>query len=216
MTPGSWRGVVASAATLALGAALPAVRSGPRGRGLLAAAAGVSAVLATRASGVSASALGFDPARTRDGVRWGGGAATAVAAGYVVAVTVPGLRAHFVDEGRAYRPDFYEWIGLHIPVGTVVAEELLFRSALTALVGPVPQALVFGLWHIRPARIEGDSVAGTVLVTALSGLVFAWLRVRSGSILAPALAHLAVNVGGAVAVRIATVRAAKGTHVRRD
>ncbi|MGI9209316.1 MAG: CPBP family intramembrane glutamic endopeptidase, partial [Rhodococcus sp. (in: high G+C Gram-positive bacteria)] len=132
--------MAASAATLALGAALPAVRSGPRGRGLLAAAAGVSAVLATRASGVSVSALGFDPARTRDGVRWGGGAATAVAAGYVVAVTVPGLRAHFVDEGRAYRPDFYEWIGLHIPVGTVVAEELLFRSALTALVGPVPQA----------------------------------------------------------------------------
>ncbi len=145
-----------------------------------------------------------------------GCAATAVAAGYVVAVTVPGLRAHFVDEGRAYRPDFYEWIGLHIPVGTVVAEELLFRSVLTALVGPVPQALVFGLWHIRPARIEGDSVAGTVLVTGLSGLVFAWLRVRSGSILAPALAHLAVNVGGAVAVRVATGRVAKGTHGRRD
>ncbi|MBM7458173.1 CPBP family intramembrane glutamic endopeptidase [Rhodococcus coprophilus] len=216
MTTGTWRGVVASAATLALGAALPAVRTGPRGRGMLSAAAGTGAVLLTRASGVDAAALGFDPARVRDGLRWGIGAATAVAAGYVVAVTVPGLRTHFVDEVRGNRADFYEWIGVHIPVGTVLAEELLFRSMLTALIGPVPQALVFGLWHVRPAMIEGDSVAGTVVVTGLSGLVFAWLRGRSGSVLAPALAHLAVNVGGAVAVRVATGRAAKGTHERRD
>lgn len=216
MTTGTWRGAVASAGTLVLGAALPAVRTGPRGRGLLSAAAGTGAVLLTRASGVDAAALGFDPARVRDGLAWGTGAAAAVSAGYVVAVTVPGLRRHFVDEVRGNRADFYEWIGVHIPVGTVLAEELLFRSVLTALIGPVPQALVFGLWHVRPAMIEGDSVAGTVVVTGLSGLVFAWLRGRSGSVLAPALAHLAVNVGGAVAVRVATGRAAKGTHERRD
>ena len=216
MTPGTWRGLVASTAILALGAALPAVRTGPRGRGLLSAAAGAGAVLLTRASGVDAVALGFDPARVRAGLRWGTGAATAVAAGYVVAVTVPALRTHFVDEVRGGRTDFYEWIGVHIPVGTVLAEELLFRSALTALVGPVPQAMVFGLWHVRPAMIEGDSIAGTVVVTGLSGLVFAWLRERSGSVLAPALAHLAINVGGAVAVRVATTRVLDETTSRRD
>ncbi len=216
MTPGTRRGVIASAATLALGAALPAVRMGPRGRGLLSAAAGAGAVLLARASGVGTAALGFDPAHVRAGLRWGTGAAAVVAAGYVVAVTVPGLRTHFVDEVRGSRADFYEWSGVHIPVGTVLAEELLFRSALTALVGPVPQALVFGLWHVRPAMNGGDSIAGTVVVTGLSGLVFGWLRSRSGSVLAPALAHLAVNVGGAVAVRVATARVGTEDEGRRD
>ena len=36
-------------------------------------------------------------------------------------------------------------------------------------------------------------VAGNVLVTFLAGVVFCLLRIRSGSLLAPALAHLATN-----------------------
>jgi membrane protease YdiL (CAAX protease family) len=36
-------------------------------------------------------------------------------------------------------------------------------------------------------------VAGNVLSTAVAGAVFAWLRLRSGSLLAPALAHLGTN-----------------------
>ena len=40
---------------------------------------------------------------------------------------------------------------------------------------------------------------GTVLVTGVAGWAFAWLYERSGSLLAPMLAHLAINEAGAVA-----------------
>ena len=40
------------------------------------------------------------------------------------------------------------------------------------------------------------------LATGAAGWVFAWLRRRSGSTLAPALAHLAVNEAGAVAAAL--------------
>jgi membrane protease YdiL (CAAX protease family) len=36
-------------------------------------------------------------------------------------------------------------------------------------------------------------VLGAVLVTACAGLVFCWLRLRSGSLVAPILAHAATN-----------------------
>jgi membrane protease YdiL (CAAX protease family) len=212
MTVRSWRGPAAVVAAVTLGAVLPAAPVGPRGRALLAVGAGVGAVALTRVSGLDRHALGLDVSRLRAGLRWGATAAALIGGGYVVALSVPALRVHFVDDERGRREDFYEWIGLHIPVGTVLAEELLFRGALTALVGPLPQAAAFGLWHVRPAIAVGDSVATTVVVTGLSGLGFAWLRKGSGSVLAPALAHLAVNVGGAVAVRVATLGAGPERH----
>ena len=61
------------------------------------------------------------------------------------------------------------------------------------------QAIAFGLWHIPDARKAGEPIVGTVLVTGLAGWVFGWLAERSGSLLAPMLAHLAVNEAGAVA-----------------
>ena len=201
----SWRGPVAAVAAVAIGAVLPAAPVGPRGRVLLAAGAGIGAVALTRASGLDRHALGLDPSRLRAGLKWGAAAGGAIGACYVAALSVPAVRERFVDDERGRLGDFYEWIGLHIPIGTVLAEELLFRGALTALVGPLPQAVAFGLWHVRPAMAVGDSVVTTVVVTGLSGLGFAWLRKGSGSVLAPALAHLAINVGGAIAVRAATL-----------
>jgi uncharacterized protein len=55
-------------------------------------------------------------------------------------------------------------------------------------------------------RGEAGSVAGQVLlvlgavvVTSAGGMVFCWLRLRSGSLIAPVLAHVATN-GLALAV----------------
>jgi membrane protease YdiL (CAAX protease family) len=45
----------------------------------------------------------------------------------------------------------------------------------------------------------GDSVPATVAVTAAGGLVFGWLRRRTAGTVAPALLHLAMNAGGAIA-----------------
>ena len=111
-----------------------------------------------------------------------------------------------------------EWVTIHIPLGTVYSEETIFRGTLDPLLdevaGPVGKwcgALIFGLWHIHPARAAGDSVAATLAATAVGGLIFSWLRRRTGSATAPALAHLALNAGGALAPRVAR---AVGNHSR--
>lgn len=208
------RGLPAAVSTVVWGAVLPSLGSGQRSRTALSAGVGIGAVIAARASGPDREALGLAPARVGAGLRWGSGAATLVAAAYGCALAVPALRERFVDPGKASRDDFHEWVGVHIPFGTVLPEELLFRSVLGAVASPTVQAVAFGLWHVRPAILAGDDVLGTVAVTGLSGWVFDRLRRRSGSVLAPMLAHLAINAGGALTVRAATALAGPGRPQR--
>lgn len=116
---------------------------------------------------------------------------------------------------------------VRIPLGTALAEELLFRSALLGLLlrrtssrrAAGWSSLAFGLWHVPPAaaaygsgRTFGSAVAlgsgghvlASVLATAAAGRVLAELRLRSGSVLAPVLAHLAANDLGLLGARAAT------------
>jgi uncharacterized protein len=66
---------------------------------------------------------------------------------------------------------------------------------------------LFGLWHIVPTvgaastngiggLAQAGTVAGAVVVTTAGGVVFCWLRLRSGHLAAPVLLHLAFNVTG--------------------
>jgi membrane protease YdiL (CAAX protease family) len=99
------------------------------------------------------------------------------------------------------------WLVFRIPVGTVWSEEAAYRGALATLaaegfgpgLGRLVQAAAFGLSHIADARSTGEPVAGTVLATGVAGWVFALLAERSGSLVAPMLAHLAINEAGAAA-----------------
>lgn len=149
--------------------------------------------------------LGLRPPALWSGLRIGGAAATVVAAGVAATTALPRVRTAMA--GRDLPQDAARWLALEIPVGTVWAEEAVFRGALRTLavraVGPTGgrllQAVAFGLWHIPDARKEGESIIGTVVVTGLAGWVFGWLAERSGSLLAPVLAHLAVNEAGAIA-----------------
>jgi len=61
--------------------------------------------------------------------------------------------------------------------------------------------------NVAVARGTGEPVLGTVLVTGLAGWGFDWLATRSGSLLAPMLAHLAINEAGAVAAQLVQRRA---------
>jgi membrane protease YdiL (CAAX protease family) len=54
----------------------------------------------------------------------------------------------------------------------------------------------------RPLR-QAAFVAGNVVATSVAGAVFGWLRLRSGSVLAPLLAHVAVNDSALMAGRAA-------------
>lgn len=184
----------------------PALRLSPRGRAAAGTVVAFGATGLALAAGIGRRELGLGSLRS--GLRWGTASAAAPVVGYVVASVTPALHSRLTVSDEV-RHDFTEWVAAHIPFGTVVTEELLFRGVLTALTerawpaapASVVRALVFGLWHIHPARVARDSVPGTVAFTAASSLVFDWLRARSGSVLAPALLHLAINVGGALLLR---------------
>jgi len=181
---------------------------------------------AARAGHLSWAELGFARNRMRAGARWGGACVALVAAGYGTALAVPELRPVLTDarvaglDGGAIA---YQVL-VRIPLGTVLWEEVAFRGVLLAvLTRLVPtraaaalSAAVFGIWHVRPTlsavtanEIAGGPVGDAVAVilgclfTGGAGLVFAWLRLRSGSLLAPALLHLATNALGTLAAAVA-------------
>lgn len=167
---------------------LPALGLGARGRAVANAsfAIGVAALSRT-----SVERLGLR--NTVDGLKWGAAASAIPVLGSAVVAVIPALRRRV----RPSEDDLAEWVLFRIPVGTVLTEELMFRGVLHAA-SPALSPIFFGLWHIHPARAAGDTVIGTVLATTAAGVVFSWLRARSGSVLAPALLHYFLNASGAV------------------
>jgi uncharacterized protein len=163
------------------------------------------AVVGSAVAAAARAPLGLRPPHLWSGLRHGGAAAGAVALGVAATTAVPTVRRAMAD--RDLPDDAPCWLAFEIPLGTVWAEEAVFRGGLQTLAGRalgpgggrLLQAIAFGLWHIPDAKKAGEPIVGTVLVTGLAGWVFGWLAERSGSLLAPALAHLAVNEAGAVA-----------------
>src|SRR5215213_6846224 len=174
-----------------------------------------------RLEGLTWSQLGLGRDRWGAGCRWGLGAIAVVAGVYVVGLLLPFTRPAFQDVrydlpiGGALRTVF-----VVIPFGTVALEELAFRSVLWGMLARhlkpwqvlLATSGLFGLWHVIPALHVGSTnrgvsdavglagsaavVLGTVLLTAVGGLVFGELRRRSGSVLASAGAHWATNALG--------------------
>ncbi|MEO8329980.1 MAG: CPBP family intramembrane glutamic endopeptidase [Candidatus Nanopelagicales bacterium] len=160
--------------------------------------------------GLDADGFGLSPKQLPAGFRYGGIAVAVVTAVVLLGLALPATRASFhatraeVDGGQLLLE-----LLITIPLGTVVIEELAFRGTLLGLLcrlmTPTRAVLVcslfFGLWHIdgvvRNTAGSGLHVLaaalGTFLVTAGAGVGFCWLRLRSGSLLAPVLAHLAIN-----------------------
>ena len=184
----------------------------------------VQAALGTALAVATRARLGLRPQPLRSGLRLGGAAAGVVGAAVVAATAVPRVRAAMAD--RTLPEGVGRWLALEIPLGTVWSEETAFRGALSTVAteafgptgGRLLQSAAFGLSHIPDARATGEPVAGTVAVTTLAGWLFGWLADRSGSLVAPMLAHLAINESGALAAlvtqrqRAAGARAVVGGH----
>ncbi len=189
-------------------------------------AAAAVVVAAARWAGLTWAELGLARRRLPAGLRWGGLCAALVAGGYAVAVAVPVLRPLLTDArvGDMDGAEIAYQVLLRIPLGTVLWEEVAFRGVLLAagarvLSLPAATALssaVFGVWHIRPTLsglaandlvggpvATGVAVAVACLGTAAAGVLLTGLRLRSGSLLAPALVHVATNSLGALAAAAA-------------
>jgi len=180
--------------------------------------AGAMAVVAT-GSGMTATELGLARRDLARGLRWGGASAVAVTLTVVTASLVPAAGQAFDDERAAVElGDLLYELGVRIPLGTVLLEELAFRGVILALLCrlvPLRSAVLwcsalFGLWHVPASVGSVDDnaalasvaetasgtigvIAGTLVVTSAAGAVLCWLRLRSGSLAAPVLAHLATN-----------------------
>jgi len=181
-------------------------------------------VLIAWRSGVTAKDLGLGAGDLGAGARYGAGAFGLVLLALAVASALPTTSA-FLHDSRAEIGGgelAYE-LGVSIILLTAIPEEFAFRGVLLGsalqLWGAWRASLVssalFGLWHIEPtlhtmsgnAAVGGTSsstaeqvlvVVGAVVVTFTAGLAFCWLRLRSESLLAPVLAHLATNGLGLV------------------
>jgi CAAX protease family protein len=172
-------------------------------------------VAIARAQGLTTADLGLAQSSWPAGLRWGAAAAALVGTAYALAyVTGPVREALPNGEGGLGRTAMWAVLVV-IPLGTVLPEELAFRGLLLALLGrryglraaTLLSSGLFGLWHVVPslgggtanatmASVVGGDAAGTlvrvvvtVVFTLLAGVVLCVLRLRSGSMLAPVLAH---------------------------
>ena len=176
-------------------------------------------VLIAWSAGATAADLGLGRTDVFAGLRYGAGAFGIVLLVLIVAAVVPATNG-FLHDSRAQIDGgrlLYE-LGVSIVLLTAIPEEFAFRGVLLGsalrLWGPWRASLItsalFGLWHIAPTlhtmsdnhvfRGASGSVGGQVLlvlgsiaVTFVAGLAFCWLRLRSRSLIAPVMAHIATN-----------------------
>ncbi len=191
-----------------------------------------------RHAGCSRSDLGIGVEDARSGLRAGLGAAALAGGAVALAAALPATRRYFHDRrvSGVGRGEAAYHVAVRIPLATALAEELLFRGALLALfrqrrspaTAVLWTSLLFGAWHVLPTidHYQGNpasdlaadpgrgrwlAVLATTLSTAAAGGAFGWLRLRSRSVLAPILAHAAVDVSAYLAGRWA-VSESRGTR----
>jgi uncharacterized protein len=183
----------------------------------------VAAILvgvAVKLGGCRWSDLGLDRHELRRGLAYGAVVALAVTVVLASGAALPATRGLLQDRRAAgISTAVLLYVALvRVPFGTVVLEETLFRGVLLGLglrrwsqtTAVTVSCLAFGLWHVLPARhvtsfnpvfagLAGSrlgwvyGVVAAVAGTAVAGWVLCWLRLRSRSLLAPALVHATVN-----------------------
>jgi uncharacterized protein len=179
------------------------------------------ALLVARAAGASTAELGLARTQTARGIRAGLLASVPVAAAAAAAVSWPALRTRLAEpritETTPAEASFEVFV--RIPIETAVAEEVIFRGALLGLglrerscAGAVlASSLAFGLWHV-PTTVAGlhsqtanerwVATAAVVAATTIGGVALAILRLRANSVIAPMIAHAALNMTTYTGVRV--------------
>jgi membrane protease YdiL (CAAX protease family) len=183
-------------------------------------------LLVGRAAGLTWADMGMGRHTLARGAVYAGVSAFVVAVFYGVAVAIPFARGAFRD--TRYQVNLTSALYttfVAIPLATVVFEECAFRGVLWGLLArdrdvvtaTTVSSALFGLWHVLPAldlartntAVKGAraptrsrllvTVLATVAFTSVAGLLFAELRRRSGSLVAPMGMHWATNGMGVLA-----------------
>jgi len=176
-------------------------------------------VLVAWSTSATLADLGLGRADVGAGLRYGAGAFGLVLLVLIVAAVIPATNG-FLHDSRAQISGgrLLYGVGVSIVLFTAIPEEFAFRGVLLGsalrLWGPWRASLItsalFGLWHITPtlhtmsdnravsglsATVGGQVllVLGSIAVTFVAGLAFCWLRLRSRSLIAPVMAHAAIN-----------------------
>ncbi len=165
--------------------------------------------------------MGLGWAYLLPGTIWAAACIALITAVYLIGSAFKRTRSAFHDErmstlsgGRLMFQALIE-----VPFGTVLLEEIAFRAVLLSMLirrlglvgGVAVAAVLFGLWHILPSigtheqnpalgSVVGQgrrgnilAVLASVLTTTVAGVIFAALRLLSGSVLAPMGLHWATN-----------------------
>jgi membrane protease YdiL (CAAX protease family) len=191
-------------------------------------------ILLGRRAGLTWHDLGMSKRTLLPGLKYAVGAVLAVAVVYAIGAALPWTRPAFHDvRYHLHLSAALLTAFIVVPLGTVLLEEVAFRGVLLGMIrrhrgatwASITSSVLFGLWHILPSlrlnqanqavgaalgtTLTGRvlAIAGVVAFTALAGLLLCELRRRSGSILAAAALHWAINgMGLLVAAFLATVR----------
>jgi uncharacterized protein len=194
---------------------------------------GVVTVLAATTLELSRAELGIELGNREAGFSF----ITVAVVGFAAFAIARSRHAHRIADKRVAGLRGIElayYVLARIPLGTAVAEEVLFRGMLFAvwrdagissLNAALLASLAFGLWHVSPTilgiRINDPlasgkrlwaAVAGAVLFTTIAGLGLTWLRLRTGGLLAPIVLHGGINSVSA----LAAVRAGRAVVHQRN
>lgn len=190
--------------------------------------AAVALLALMRKRGLGWAELGLSPRHWRRGTIYALGAVGIVLTAVAVGALLPVTRPFFLADRYATISGALIASMIVIPLQTVIPEELAFRGVLHGTLDRVvgvrglfaAGSLLFGLWHIASSlgltsgnkglvEIFGGGLLGQVVgivlavaATAVAGVVFTWLRRRSGSLLAPIALHWSLNGAGALAAAI--------------
>ncbi|MBM3689464.1 MAG: CPBP family intramembrane metalloprotease [Actinobacteria bacterium] len=197
-------------------------RLAPEGHHLLWALGGSFGLLALGIlDGNSWTDMGLGWTYLISGVLWGVGCVVLVTAGYLIAASFRRGRDAMQDERVAELsgPRLMFKALVQVPFAIVLFEEIAFRAVLFSMLARrfgvvwavVISAVLFGLWHILPSigshehsaalgSVVGEGRRGnvlavvlSVLATTIAGVIFAGLRIVSGSVIAPMGSHWATN-----------------------
>ena len=167
--------------------------------------------------GLARADLGLDQSRLRRSLKVGLLVGALVLLPLFLLIIVPGVSGNDTATSRLTDASvgglIYE-TAVRIPLGTALFEELLFRGLLYgaflrvsghrgAILG---SSAVFGVWHVRPTHelltetgtltaewAMGLAIAGVVVATFAGGLLFGWLRYKTGHVAGGIVAHGLIN-----------------------